>query len=150
MKISSAGLDLIKTSEGFRARAYRDGSGIWTIAYGHTQGVREGDRCDEAQGAAWLVQDVAYAEAAVRRQIAVPLSRGQFDALVSFAFNVGQGALANSTLRRKLNAGDYLDAADEFQRWVHDATGAVVPGLVTRRALERALFLDREKGVMAA
>ncbi len=146
MKTSPAGLDLIKSCEGFRATAYRDGSGVWTIAYGHTRGVRAGDRCDQAQGEAWLAQ----AEAAVRRQIAVPLSQKQFDALVSFVFNVGQVALANSTLRRKLNAGDYRGAADEFPRWVHDAAGAVEPGLVTRRALERALFLDDTKGAMTA
>ncbi|WIM14478.1 lysozyme [Enhydrobacter sp.] len=146
MRISAEGLDLIKTCEGFRDCAYRDGSGVWTIAWGHTEGVREGDRCDGAQGEAWLVRDVARAEAAVRRQIAVPLSQRQFDALVSFAFNIGPAALAGSTLRRKLDAGDYAGAADEFPRWVHDATGAVVPGLVRRRALERALFLDNPQG----
>jgi lysozyme len=146
MRISAAGLDLIKACEGFRDRAYRDGSGVWTIAWGHTEGVREGDRCDRAQGEAWLGRDLARAEAAVRRQIAVPLSQRQFDALVSFAFNVGPAALAGSTLRRKLNAGDYAGAADEFRRWVRDATGAVAPGLVRRRALERALFLDNPEG----
>jgi len=150
MRISPAGLALIKACEGFRGRAYRDGSGVWTIAWGHTQGVRDGDRCDRAQGEAWLAQDLAWAEAAVRRQIAMPLSQRQFDALVSFVFNLGPGALANSTLRRKLNAGDYWGAAAEFPRWVHDATGAVAPGLVTRRARERALFLDNAKGATTA
>jgi lysozyme len=150
MKTSPAGLKLVEACEGFRATAYQDGSGVWTIAYGHTQGVQEGDRCNLAQAAVWLAQDLAYAEAAIRQQIAVPLSQRQFDALVSFVFNIGQVAFANSTLRRKLNAADYQGAADELPRWVHNATGAIEPGLVTRRALERALFLDSLKGAMAA
>jgi hypothetical protein len=74
MRISPAGLDLIKTCEGFRGSAYRDGSGVWTIAWGHTQGVRDGDRCDRAQGEAWLAEDLAWAEAAVRRQMSAPAS----------------------------------------------------------------------------
>ena len=74
MKISRAGLDLIKACEGFSGTAYRDGSGVWTIAWGHTQGVRDGDRCDRAQGEAWLADDLAWAEAAVRRQMSAPAS----------------------------------------------------------------------------
>ncbi len=139
MRLSEAGLRLVEQSEGLRTNAYPDSCGVWTIGYGHTLGVRPGDRCDEAQAAAWLVEDVAAAEAAVARQIAVPLGQGQFDALVDFVFNLGEGALQGSTLRCKLNAGDYAGAAAEFPRWCH-AGGAVLPGLATRRARERALF----------
>jgi lysozyme len=139
MRVSEAGLRLIKQSEGFSTAAYPDSCGIWTIGYGHTRGVLPGDRCEEAQADAWLREDVTAAEAAVARLVAVPLAQGQFDALVDFVFNLGEGALAGSTLRRRLDAGDYRGAAAEFGRWCH-AGGAVLPGLVTRRARERALF----------
>jgi len=139
MKISEAGLALIRDSEGFRAEAYRDAVGVWTIGYGHTAAVRPGDRVTAEQGLALLRADVAGAEAAVARAARVPLAQGQFDALVSFAFNLGAAALAGSTLLRRLNAGDAAGAAAEFPKWCHAGT-AVLPGLVTRRARERALF----------
>ena len=138
-RISDAGLQLIKESEGLRTRAYSDSVGVWTIGFGHTRGVGEGDRCDEPQAVSWLQEDVAASEAAVRALIDVPLAQGQFDALVDFVFNLGAGALAGSTLRHKLNAGDYTAAAAEFPKWCH-AGSEVLPGLVTRRARERALF----------
>jgi lysozyme len=139
MRLSGTGRRLIEQSEGLRTHAYADSCGLWTIGYGHTRAVRQGDRCDATQAAAWLCEDVAAAEAAVARQVEVPLSQGQFDALVDFVFNLGEGALQGSTLRRKLNAGDYRGAAAELARWCH-AGGTVLPGLVTRRARERLLF----------
>jgi lysozyme len=139
MKLSPAGLELIRDSEGFRADAYRDAIGVWTIGYGHTATVRPGDRITVEQGLALLRGDVAGAEAAVVRAATVPLRQGQFDALVSFAFNLGAAALAGSTLLRRLNAGDTTGAAAEFPKWCH-AGNQVLPGLVTRRARERALF----------
>lgn len=139
MKLSSDGLRLIEESEGLRLSAYRDSVGVWTIGYGHTRGVTPGMACDAAQAAAWLLEDVAGAEAAVSRLVTVPLAQGAFDALVDFAFNLGEGALASSTLLRKLNRGDRAGAAAEFPKWCH-AGNAVLPGLVTRRAKERALF----------
>lgn len=139
MRISDAGLALIKRSEGFRADAYRDAAGIWTIGYGHTGNVRAGDRVTPAEGEALLRADLAVAEDEVARAVRVPLRQGQFDALASFVFNLGGPALEGSTLLRKLNAGDYAGAAAEFPRWCHAGQG-VLPGLVTRRAAERALF----------
>jgi lysozyme len=139
VKLSRAGLRLIEESEGLRTSAYRDSVGVWTIGYGHTNGVKPGDACDEGKAADWLLEDVAAAEAAVSRLVSVPLAQGAFDALVDFVFNLGEGALAGSTLLRKLNAGDPAGAAAEFPRWCH-AGNAVLPGLVTRRARERALF----------
>lgn len=144
-RISDAGLQLIRESEGLRTRAYPDSVGVWTIGFGHTRGVDEFDVCDEGQAVAWLHEDVAASEAAVRAAIDVPLTQGQFDALVDFVFNLGAGALAGSTLRRKLNAGDYAGAAAEFARWCH-AGDRVLPGLVTRRAKERALFTGEGHG----
>lgn len=118
---------------------WRDLSGApWTIGYGHTRNVKQGDKCTEAQATTWLHEDLFDAEAAVN-QVAVPLSQFQFDALVSFVFNVGSGNFAKSTLLRKLNAGDYDGAADEFPRW-NKSGGRELNGLTARRADEKDLF----------
>lgn len=145
---SETGLDLIKISEGLETSAYPDpGNRVtgepWTIGYGHTRGVRRGDTCTEAQATQWLRQDLHAAEGAVRHLVDVPLMQGQFDALASFVFNVGPAAFGNSTLLRLLNAGDAMGAAEQFKRWNRGASG-VLPGLVTRRAAERDLFLSQE------
>jgi GH24 family phage-related lysozyme (muramidase) len=137
--LSAQGLDLVKRFEGLRLAAYQDSAGVWTIGYGHTGNVRPGQRITEAQAEQLLRKDVAWAEDAVRKNVDVPLSQGQFDALVSFTFNLGSGALQRSTLLKKLNAGDYAGAQAEFGRFVH-AGGRVLPGLVRRRADEAALF----------
>ncbi len=139
MSVSEAGLELIRECEGFRAEAYRDAVGLWTIGYGHTGNVRAGDRITRAEGEALLRLDAGCAAESVGRVVAVPLRQGQVDALVSFVFNLGAPALEGSTLLRKLNAGDAAGAAAEFPKWCH-AGNAVLPGLVTRRARERALF----------
>lgn len=141
MKISMYGLNLIKKFEGLSLQAYQCSAGVWTIGYGHTRGVRPGDIIDEAQAGIFLRRDVAASESTVMRFVTVVLNQHQFDALVSFVFNLGSGNFAASTLLRKLNAGDYAGAADEFPRWVH-AGGKSLPGLVRRRAAERTLFLD--------
>jgi lysozyme len=145
---SDAGLALIKALEGLETEAYPDpGNRVtgepWTIGYGHTRGVRRGETCSEAQATDWLREDLQAAEGAVRRLVGVPLGQGQFDALASFVFNVGPSAFGNSTLLRLLNAGDAAGAAEQFKRWNRGADG-VLPGLVTRRAAERDLFLSQE------
>lgn len=137
--LSAQGLELIKGFEGLRLNAYQDSAGVWTIGYGHTGGVRPGDRITQAEAEAYLRQDTGWAQQAVRDLVRVPLSQGQFDALTSFTFNLGRGALEGSTLLRKLNAGDYAGAQAEFGRWVH-AGGEVLQGLVRRRAAEGDLF----------
>ncbi len=151
MRISDRGLEHITASEGCRLEAYPDpgtapphGNGEpWTIGVGHTGGVKPGDTCTMEQAMAWLRSDVAWAEAAVNRRITVPLAQSQFDALVSFVFNVGESQFGTSTLLRLLNAGDYRGAAAQFDRW-NLAGGRVMPGLVRRRAEERAMF---EEGI---
>jgi len=145
---SQAGLTLIKASEGLESEAYpdpgnRETGEPWTIGYGHTRGVRRGDTCSEEQATAWLREDLGAAERAVRHLVEAPLSQGQFDALTSFVFNVGRSAFASSTLLRLLNAGDASGAAEQFKRWNRGADGPL-PGLVIRRAAERALFLSQE------
>ena len=142
MQISKAGLDLIKQFEGLYLKAYRCPAGVPTIGYGHTAGVAMGQTITQQQADDYLRRDVRQFERAVARLATVPLTQGQFDALVSFAFNLGEGALAQSTLLRLLNAGDYAGAAAQFDRW-NKAGGRVLPGLVRRRAAERALFESR-------
>lgn len=149
MKTSDRGLGLIRASEGLRLDAYRDVRGVLTIGYGSTLGVRAGDRIDAAEAERRLrQQDLPRFEAGVAVVVRVPLTQGQFDALVSFAYNLGVGALAGSTLLRKLNAGDAAGAGAEFPKWCH-AGSEVLPGLVTRRAKERALFEGVGEGVVA-
>jgi lysozyme len=145
MTTSEAGIELIKQSEGLRLEAYQDSAGVWTIGYGNTYGVREGDTCTQEWAEERLQDDVRRAEAHVTRLVKLPLMQGQFDALVSFVFNLGYYALFRSTLLRKLNAGDYSGAADEFLRWNH-AGGKVLKGLTRRREAERHMFLGGSNG----
>lgn len=139
--LSPVGLALIQLSEGLRLTAYRDAAGVWTIGYGSTRGVKAGMKITQEQSIKRLQADVEEAEATVNKRVMVPLAQHQFDALVSFVFNVGGGAFRKSTLLEKLNLADYAGAANELSRWVK-AKGRVLPGLVTRRAAERALFLS--------
>lgn len=143
--LSEDGLSLIKGFEGLRLTAYQDSVGVWTIGYGHTAGVRPGDQITQAQADEYLRQDTGWAQQAVRNLVTVPLSQGQFDALTSFTFNLGAGALEGSTLLAKLNSGDYAGAQAEFGRWVH-ADGQVLQGLVNRRATEAELFGSQAPG----
>lgn len=143
MRISHEGLTLVASVEGLRLDAYPDpgtGGEPWTIGYGHTGGVKPGDRITIDQAMQFLRNDLATAERCVAGKVHVPLRQVQFDALCSFVFNVGCGAFTTSTLLRKLNAGDTTGAAAEFGKWIN-AGGKPLPGLVRRRALERDLFL---------
>lgn len=137
--ISDDGLNLLRKFEGCRLTAYADSAGVWTIGYGHTRGVHKGDSCTQAQADTWLRDDAKEASDAVQRLVEVPLTQPQTDALTSFVFNLGAGAFEKSTLRKKLNAGDYAGAAAEFGRWVF-AGDKKLPGLERRRAAEAELF----------
>ena len=141
MEVSKRGLALIQQFEGLRLKAYSDSAGVPTIGYGSTRGVRMGDEITEAQAIELLAADVDRHADGVRRAVNVSLNQNQFDALVSFTFNVGVGALQRSTLLRKLNAGDYTAAANELMRWVY-AGGQELRGLVRRREAERQLFME--------
>jgi spore coat assembly protein SafA len=145
MSLNQKGLDLIKGFEGLRLNAYQDSGGVWTIGYGHTGGVKPGDRITQAQAEQYLRQDTGSAQQAVRNAVKVPLTQNQFDALVSFTYNLGAGALQKSTLLKKLNACDYAGAQAEFGKFVH-AGGQVLQGLVRRRAEEAALFGNKGPG----
>lgn len=139
--INQKGLDLIKKFEGLVLTAYRDPVGIWTIGYGHTgPEVGPGDVITRAQAESLLKKDLLRFENAVRSLVKVPVNSNQFSALVSFTYNVGSGALAQSTLLALLNQRNYQGAANQFPRWVNGG-GSPLPGLVRRRNEERALFL---------
>lgn len=145
MKASEKCLELIRRFEGFRSKPYKCPAGVWTIGYGSTR-YADGTRVHqsdppitEAQADDIMRQTLGEYENAVKRYVTVPLSQNEFDALVDFAYNAGAKNLLNSTLLKKLNAGDRKGAAQQFDRWVH-ANGEVFPGLVKRRMAERALF----------
>ena len=139
--ITQNGLDLIKRFEGFSRTVYFCPAGYPTIGYGHV--VKDDEDfsagIDEAQAEELLRQDAQIAERAVLRLINVPLTDGQFDALVSFTYNLGGGALQRSTLRRKINREEHAEVPKQFMRWVW-AGGRKLKGLVRRRAAEAGLY----------
>jgi lysozyme len=141
MELSAAGLELLKQSEGFRSHIYKDVAGLPTIGYGHRLHLGESylNGIDEAQAAALLARDVHGAEQAVQHFVKVPLTQGQFDALVDFCFNLGAGRLAASTLLKALNRGRYDDAAQQLLCW-DLAGGQENSGLKTRRQAELRLW----------
>ena len=141
MHISQKGIDLIKSSEGLRLEAYRDSVGVLTIGYGTTRGVKPGMKITAAQAEEYLKTDVGRFEPELAALVKVPLNQNQWDALMSFVYNLGSANLASSTLLKLLNAGDYARAADQFPRW-NKAGGKELPGLTKRRAAEQALFLS--------
>lgn len=142
LSLSIAGAGAIVAHEGMRNVAYVDPVGIVTICAGHTATAKLGQIKTDAECSELLYKDAREAADAVRRLVKVPVSQDQFDALVSFAFNVGPTALAKSTLLRKANAGDCWGAGAEFMRWTY-AGGTQLPGLIKRRAYERKQW---EKG----
>ena len=141
--ITKEGLNLIKEFEGFESEVYLDAAGYPTIGYGHLIRKDEGNMyangITEAAAEALLSKDVWSAERSVLRLIKVPLTDSQFDALVSFTFNLGGGALQRSTLRRKVNREEHSAVPREFRRWVW-AGGRKLRGLIRRRNAEAALY----------
>lgn len=136
---SAEGLQTIKQHEGVRTAAYLDAVKVPTICYGSTRKVYIGQRATLAQCEELLMQDATYAGRGVAKGVKVKLTQGQYDALVSFVFNLGETQFYKSTLLRKINAGDCWGAGKEFDRWVF-AKGKRLKGLVVRRADERSTF----------
>ena len=140
MKISQAGYDLIKSFEGCKLTAYEDVVGVWTVGYGSTGGdVCKGLTITQDNAEQRLRDHIGKLEGAIDRMVTVPLTQGEFDALCSFAYNVGAGALQKSTLLKKLNASDYDGACLQFSRW-NKADGIPFAGLTRRRAAEMKRF----------
>lgn len=147
MQTSDKGIALIKQFEGCKLTAYQDSVGVWTIGYGWTQPVdgkpiHAGTTIKQETAERLLKTGLVSYESDVSRLVKVGVTQGQFDALVSFTYNLGSRSLSTSTLLRKLNAGDYAGAADEFLRW-NKAGGKVLNGLTRRREAERDLFLGQ-------
>lgn len=140
LTISKRGLQFIRSKEGLRLIAYKDGGGVWTIGYGHTETVFPKMQITEAQAESLLRNDLFKFEKAVRDLVDVPLSQNEYDAIVSFVFNIGVNQFIQSTFLRKLNNLQYDEAADQLLRWVYD-NGKLVPGLQNRRRDERLFFL---------
>jgi GH24 family phage-related lysozyme (muramidase) len=145
MKASEKCLELIRRFEGFRSKAYRCPAGVWTIGYGSTR-YADGTRVHqsdppitEAQADEIMRATLGEYESAVNRYVSVFINQNERDSLIDFAYNAGAKNLLNSTLLKKLNAGDRKGAAKEFERWVY-ADGQILGGLVRRRMAERVLF----------
>lgn len=139
--ISDNGLNLIKCMEGLKTQAYKCPAGVWTVGYGHTRTAYQGMTVTFAQADDLLRSDVKVSEAAVNRYVK-DCTQNQFDALVSFVFNVGAGNFKNSTMLRLINEGRPAEeVAAEFGKWIY-VKGKVSQGLVNRREFEKALYLS--------
>ena len=146
MKISDEGFDLIKHFEGCELEAYKCAAGVWTIGYGHTKDVQEGDvwNKEKAEFMLWRELEDEY-EVYVNDLVTVPINQSQFDALVSWVYNLGPANLKNSTMLKKLNAGEYEEVPSQMKKW-NKANGKVLEGLIRRRAAESLLFEGKEWG----
>ena len=131
---------LIKNYEGCRLKAYKCSAGKWTIGYGHTSGVKEGDTCTQEQADKWFEEEYERFKKSVKSYVRVPINENQIGALTSFSYNCGLAALKGSTLLKKLNKKDYNGAANEFLKW-NKCNGKELAGLTKRRKSERDLFL---------
>jgi GH24 family phage-related lysozyme (muramidase) len=140
MKISDAGLELIKRCEGLKLDAYKDGAGIWTIGYGSTGDIKPGMKITESEARRLLLTRIRLLEGSIPECVRVPLNINEFSALISFVYNVGLSAFKSSTLLKLLNEDKRKPAADEFLKW-NKIKGKVSKGLTLRRQAERALFL---------
>ena len=157
-RITDEALQLLKQWEGLRLEAYQDVSGVWTIGYGSTAGVKEGQVISTAEAVRRLRLDLNRFERTVEELVKVPLTDNQFAALVSFCYNVGRAAFESSTLLRRLNRGDYASVPPELAKWNKATVGGRlqrVAGLANRRAAEIGLWVkgdfvtSRDMGAVA-
>ena len=135
------GLSLIKKFEGCELEAYQCSAGVWTIGYGHTKGVTPSDSISQEEAEQMLVDELHEYESYVNEYVTVALSQNQFDALVSWVYNLGPANLKSSTLLKVLNSGDYAGVPDQIERW-NKAGGKVLEGLIRRRQAESSLFCE--------
>lgn len=145
MQASEYLIELLKDFEGYSSTAYQDSVGVWTIGYGttHIDGkpVTAGMTCTQEDAVQYIYDEVNPVCQQIEKLVKVPLGQEEFDALVDFCYNLGVGAFKSSTLLKKLNAGDYLGASEEFLKWDH-AGGRVLAGLTRRRHEESDLFKE--------
>lgn len=145
MKISEKGLDLIKFYEGCGYNAYKCAAGVLTIGYGHTKGVKEGDLITQQEADALLLHEMDEYEGYINNMVTVDLEQNQFDALVSWVFNLGSSNLSSSTLLKKINNKEFDAVPEQIKRW-NKAGGKVLDGLIKRRNSEALLFEGKEWG----
>ena len=138
-KTGNEGISLIKAFEGCKLKAYQCSANVWTIGYGHTRGITEGNTCTQQEADEMLVDDVKEFEGYVNDIVNIELTQSQFDALVAWTFNLGPTNLRNSTLLKRLNDGDLADVPNQMRRW-NKAGGKVLAGLTRRREAEALLF----------
>ncbi len=148
--MSDRGIAFIARHEGFKPSIYKDPAGLDTIGYGHRvkAGEKFAPKLGNEEARRLLLTDIAIAETAVHKQVKVTLAQPQYDALVSFVFNVGVQAFASSTLLKQLNAGNYRSAATQLLRWCNIRLQGKIkpsPGLLARRAAEQAMFNEPMK-----
>jgi lysozyme len=139
MKISKNGLDLIKHFEGCELEAYKCPAGVWTIGYGHIKTAVEGMTITQHQADEMLIEEMNEYEGYINNSVRVDLTQNQFDAMVSWVYNLGSGNLNASTLLKVLNSGDYAGVPEQMLRW-NKAGGRVLEGLTRRRQAEADLF----------
>ena len=143
MKTSQYGIDLIKHFEGCELKAYKCPAGVWTIGYGHTKGVQPGDEWSEDHADHMLQVELEEYEGYVDKYVTAPLGQNQFDALVSWTYNLGGGNLSASTMLKVLNAGEYDEVPNQMLRW-NKAGGKVLEGLTRRRQAEGDMFCGKD------
>lgn len=143
MKLSLEGVQLIKKFEGCELTAYRCSANVLTIAYGRIKEVKEGDTCTQEQAEEWLTEELLEYESYVNDMVEVSLLQNQFDALVSWVYNLGPSNLKSSTLLKVLNSGEYKSVPEQIKRW-NKAGGKVLEGLTRRRQAEALLFEGKE------
>ncbi len=143
MQISEEGKQLIKKFEGCRLEAYKCSAGVWTIGYGRTTNVVEGDTCTQEEAEKWLNEELVVYGAYVNDAVLITLEQNEFDALVAWTYNLGSTNLNNSTMLRVLNENQKEDVPHQMRRW-NKANGKVLEGLVRRREAEALLFEGKE------
>jgi lysozyme len=139
VNISEEGISLIKKFEGCELRSYQDAVDVWTVGYGHTKDVKPGQMITKEEAEEMLIEELTEYCSYVETAVEVPLHQNQFDALVSWTYNLGPTNLNSSTMLKKLNAGEYEDIPEQIKRW-NKAGGKVLPGLERRRLAESLLF----------
>ena len=143
MKISEEGKSLIKKFEGCELEAYKCAAGVWTIGYGHIKTAVEGMKIDQATADELFDEEIVEYENYVNTTVSVPLSQNQFDAIVSWVFNLGNGNLQASTMLKVINSGDHAGVPAQIKRW-NKAGGKVLEGLIRRREAEALLYEGNE------
>ena len=143
MRTGDEGVALIRHFEGCRLKAYKCPANVWTIGYGHTRGVLPHDEIDQEQAEAFLIEDLEEFEGYVTSLVEIDLEQHQFDALVSWTFNLGPTNLKESTLLNRINYGPVSDVPFQIQRWTR-AGGQVLQGLVKRRKAEALLWEGKD------